>query len=79
MKKLPGFTAEASIYCKDRIYAVVAKTYLEESIQPASNLRDCIRWCGDDELCVECCVCVARGEARIAAAFNGVRIPCTDF
>jgi hypothetical protein len=63
MLNTPGFTAELALSGPARAYRSSAGPYVGTGlVQPALlNIRKCIQSCGGDDLCVECCVCIARG------------------
>ena len=59
----PGFTAELALSGPVRAYRSSAGPYAVTGlVQPALlNLRKCIQSCDGDDLCIECCICIARG------------------
>jgi hypothetical protein len=62
--RTPGFTAEIALQGSGRTYQASAGIWSATSlVQPAINvnLRRCIQSCSGDDLCVECCICIARG------------------
>jgi hypothetical protein len=61
-----NFTAEASLSRNERFYSSLenyAHAYRAKGmIEPAYlNVRQCIKGCGGDDLCIECCICLAHG------------------
>jgi hypothetical protein len=61
---MPRFTAEASLYSSRGFYVNMSIDGQWDSlvIQPASLTgRNCIRICGQDSDCIDCCMCLARG------------------
>jgi hypothetical protein len=60
-KRLPEFTAEASLFQANQTYRAAGRLRQSlSSIQPAS-LSTCVRWCGGDPDCLSCCLCISRG------------------
>ena len=60
---IPRFTAEASLYSSQRYQASMDfDAYREPGvIRPALTGRNCLRMCGQDSDCLDCCLCLARG------------------
>jgi hypothetical protein len=64
---MPGFTAEASLVKTEQHYvnAVIAPVgsngVLAQFSFLSGALGSCLRVCGGDPGCIECCVCVHRG------------------
>jgi hypothetical protein len=58
--KMPGFTAEASLFKASEYYHKIGMGIPGESmIQPAS--LSCDRLCHGDPDCEDCCECIRRG------------------
>jgi hypothetical protein len=64
---MPGFTAEASLVTSEQRY-VTAVTALVRSGRALPQLffapgavGNCVRVCGGDPDCIQCCLCVHRG------------------
>ena len=60
---MPRFTAESSLYPSRGFYAAMRLDVHQESevIRPALTGRNCLRMCGQDSDCLDCCMCLARG------------------
>jgi hypothetical protein len=60
---IPRFTAEASLYSSQGYQATMDSDAYGESgvIRPALTGRSCLRMCGQDSDCLDCCLCLARG------------------
>ena len=60
---MPRFTAEASLYASHGFYVAMEFDTVGESgvIRPALTGRNCLRMCGQDTDCLDCCLCLARG------------------
>ncbi len=66
--KLPGFTADVSLYTTEERYQTVKMTsQVEGAIQPAlfrgrGCMPNCIAQCQDDPFCYDNCRCICFGH-----------------
>jgi hypothetical protein len=67
--KIPGFTAEASLYTtEERYHMVQIISQAEGAIKPAQIIGGCMsrcmRSCGDDDFCYYDCRCICSGRCK---------------
>ena len=62
--RIPGFSAEASLYISPSTYRSNGGWGgANHAVQPmiASWVQSCVKVCGGDPDCLDCCLCIRRG------------------